>query len=77
MCDGCTTFCLQFAAGVRIFEGFADEAEVDGSICVSTWTGDCSCASLHVSLEVNVIVVVIQCGVVTLKSSHLIYCHLV
>ena len=35
---------------------------MDGSICVSAGTGDCSRASLHVSLEVNVIVVVVQCG---------------
>lgn len=53
MCNGCTTLYLQSATNGWIFEGFADEEKVDGCICVSAWTGDDGCTSLHVGCEVN------------------------
>ena len=55
MCDGCATFHLQSAIGGWIFEDFADKEVVDDVICLSPWSGDVGCASLHVSSEIDLL----------------------
>ena len=53
MCDGCASLCLQSAIGGWVFEGFTDKEEMDDVVCLSPWSGDVGCASLHVSSEID------------------------
>ena len=54
MCNGCAAFRLQSAIGGWVFEGSADQEEVDDVVCLSPWSGDVGCASIHVSCEINI-----------------------
>ena len=55
MYDGCTAFRVQSAIDDWIFEGFADKKEMDDVVCLSPWSGDARCASLHVSSEIDLL----------------------